>query len=90
MPARGKSSGYKGWVRVNAKEYELYLSKFGKKIGYAKIHNDANKWFVDVQTDLRGLHIEGTRSPPHTTFKSALAWLNKERKYISRKLFGRG
>jgi hypothetical protein len=88
MKKRGKRSGYKGWIRKSVKEYDLHLTKFGRKIGYAKIIRSEEKWCAELKTDISGVYFHAIRSQPFTHFSDALNWLNARRKEISKALFG--
>ena len=88
MPKRGKRSGYRGWVRMSVKHYELYLRRGGQSIGYGKIVQQGDKWFAEIYTDVKGLFSQTARSEPCKCFSDALTWLNSKRKFVSKKLFG--
>ena len=88
MQRRGKRSGYKGWVRKSVKNYELYLRKTGQKIGYARIFKSGEKWVGEIYTDVKGLFSQPKHSDSYQYFHEALDWVNAQRKFVSKKLFG--
>ena len=88
MTKRGKRSGYKFWVRRSVKDYELFLTKTGKSIGQAKIIAKGDKWVGEISTDIKGVFSKPTRSRPYRYFNEALSWVNKQRRAVSKQLFG--
>jgi len=83
----GKRKGFKGWKRINSKEFTFHLNKnFRVTRGEAVILQKHGKWYGRIHTDVRGVFFKPAVSPPFPIFTDALKWLNKRRREVSKEL----